>query len=790
VSAPPGRLIAEHALPDFAITQFVVKVHSRCDLACDHCYVYEHADQSWRDRPVAMAGQTVARAAERIAEHAKRHGLSGVRVILHGGEPLLLGPRRMDETLRILRTVLAPAAEIDLRLHTNGVQLSAEFCEVFDRHGVKVGVSLDGGRRANDLHRRFANGRSSHDHVLNGLSLLRKQEYRHLYAGILCTIDVRNDPISVYEMLLREEPPELDFLLPHATWTSPPARYQDKPAEYGDWLVAVYERWLADGRPVPIRMFTSLEHTAHGGRSLTEALGAEVVDLVVIETDGTYEQVDSLKIAYPGAPETGFNVFEHTVDTATGHAGFAARSSGIEGLSGTCRACPVVRRCRGGFYPHRYSQQNGFDNPSVYCEDLRTLVEKIPGREESVPTFGPTLPDGMPEGFARDLIEGIDAPESLESLAALQNWINRVVVVQAAQAAAPREPAAERAWDALVRIEERSAHAVSRVFDHPHLRVWAAGLPAADAAKQDQDWGPLEAMAISAAAYGGLTEHLTMRPRDGEFYFPGVGTLSAPAATSAVVTTALDGLVVEADDGRVYEVDLAAPDRVDRNWRPLPRLEAEGVSMTLDDSDPYRDCYGWPAAGRLEPDEVVAWRSAFAESVAFLDEHLPHHAASLRALLRTIVPLSADPDGRARSASTWNVFGSAGIARPDTPDTLALLLVHELQHIKLNGLLDFIELYDRRDRTLYYAPWRDEKRPLRQFLHGTLAHIAVTEYWHVQTRIRPAGAGLDAARDKFATWRVHTGNAIATLLGSGKLTEEGRLLVERAGDSLSRMPSP
>jgi hypothetical protein len=27
--------------PLIPIDQFVVKVHSRCDLACDHCYVYE-----------------------------------------------------------------------------------------------------------------------------------------------------------------------------------------------------------------------------------------------------------------------------------------------------------------------------------------------------------------------------------------------------------------------------------------------------------------------------------------------------------------------------------------------------------------------------------------------------------------------------------------------------------------------------------------------------------------------------------------------------------------------------
>ena len=34
--------------PLVPLSQIVLKIHSRCDLACDHCYVYEAADQSWR----------------------------------------------------------------------------------------------------------------------------------------------------------------------------------------------------------------------------------------------------------------------------------------------------------------------------------------------------------------------------------------------------------------------------------------------------------------------------------------------------------------------------------------------------------------------------------------------------------------------------------------------------------------------------------------------------------------------------------------------------------------------
>lgn len=49
--------------PPVPLSQFVLKVYSRCDLACDHCYVYEPADRSWRGRPMVNSDQVAAQAA-------------------------------------------------------------------------------------------------------------------------------------------------------------------------------------------------------------------------------------------------------------------------------------------------------------------------------------------------------------------------------------------------------------------------------------------------------------------------------------------------------------------------------------------------------------------------------------------------------------------------------------------------------------------------------------------------------------------------------------------------------
>src|ERR1700735_3764422 len=111
-----------------SVSQYVLKVHSRCDLACDHCYVYQHADQSWREKPKTLAAATARQTAKRIAEHATTHRLTDVHVVLHGGEPLLLGAAGLGRLLNVLRSQIEPATRLNLRIQTNGVLLDEELC--------------------------------------------------------------------------------------------------------------------------------------------------------------------------------------------------------------------------------------------------------------------------------------------------------------------------------------------------------------------------------------------------------------------------------------------------------------------------------------------------------------------------------------------------------------------------------------------------------------------------------------------------------------------------------------
>lgn len=58
-----------------------------------------------------------------------------------------------------------------------------------------------------DRHRQYQGGRGSYAAVSRALQLLMRSPYRKLYSGLLCTVDLDNDPIAVYEALLEFYPP-------------------------------------------------------------------------------------------------------------------------------------------------------------------------------------------------------------------------------------------------------------------------------------------------------------------------------------------------------------------------------------------------------------------------------------------------------------------------------------------------------------------------------------------------------------------------------------------------------
>jgi uncharacterized protein len=372
-----ARLVAGGWRPT-PFTEFVLKVAQRCNLACRYCFVYTKADQSWRTRPPQMPGAVLRSAAARIGEHVAAHGLEQITVVLHGGEPLLLGAARLAEMVGVVRAAVPATCVVHAVVQTNAVLLDEGSLDVLLAAGVRVGVSIDGDAATHDRHRPFHHGGGSHAAALSAVRLLAAPDRRAAFAGVLCTVDPHSDPVACYEQLSATCPPMIDFLLPHATWDEPPAG--DGNAAYGRWLSRVFDVWCRGPGVVRVRLFDDILLQLVGGMGASEQVGLAPVAVVVVESDGAIEQVDSLKAAYEGAAATGRHVHTDPFDAVLHHPGVIARQIGVDALHAACRSCPVGRVCGGGHYVHRFDSRTGFRNPSVYCADLLYLIKHVRDR--------------------------------------------------------------------------------------------------------------------------------------------------------------------------------------------------------------------------------------------------------------------------------------------------------------------------------------------------------------------------------------------------------------------------
>jgi uncharacterized protein len=372
-----GALIADGWRPA-PFREFVLKIHSRCDLSCDYCYMYKMADQSWLARPRQMSPAIAEQTAARIGEHVRGHALSEISLVLHGGEPLLAKPDFISYLVAAVRSAVGRQVTVHASVQTNGIRLDDEYLALFNRFDIHVGVSLDGDSDGQDRHRRFASSRGSHTAVTAGLRRLTEETYRHLFSGLLCVIDLHNDPLETYQALLAFGPPNVDFLLPHGTWEKPPpGRITDRPeTPYAEWLITIFDHWYR-APATQVRLFAEIMRLLLGRPSDSEAVGLAPVSFLVIETDGAIEQVDTLKAAFHEASKTGLHVTRDSFDDALLRPEIAALQLGYRALSAQCQGCRIRGVCGGGLYAHRYRPGTGFANPSVYCPDLMRLIDHI-----------------------------------------------------------------------------------------------------------------------------------------------------------------------------------------------------------------------------------------------------------------------------------------------------------------------------------------------------------------------------------------------------------------------------
>ena len=347
--------------------EVVLKITERCNLNCDYCYFFNAGDDSYKGHSAFISNDTVALLVQRLRQFSREYKLQRIAIHLHGGEPLLIPKAQFDGICEEIRSNLAPVVDLSMTIQTNGMLIDLEWIEIFNRHGLQVGVSLDGAQAHNDAHRLDHHGRSSYDATVRGLALC--QEHLHQPPTILAVIGEEFDPGKIYEHFRNDLNTEhLDFLLPHQNHDN----FCGDAEAYGEFLIKVFDMMVNDEESVSVRFIDHFLARIYGQGNFLFGNGREGSEylLITVSSDGGVGPDDTLRSTkywsgyeYRDLKSSSleeiiqdplFHEFEHFKKTP----------------ASACSDCCWRDVCGSGQPVHRYASSNGFDNPSVYCQGL------------------------------------------------------------------------------------------------------------------------------------------------------------------------------------------------------------------------------------------------------------------------------------------------------------------------------------------------------------------------------------------------------------------------------------
>jgi uncharacterized protein len=354
---------------DQPISQLLVKVASRCNIECSYCYWFR--DAAVYDKPKLMGVDVLHRLLQRIEEHVANHSLVEFPIILHGGEPLLWGIENFHLIAEACEAISSrTGCDIPIAVTTNGVLIDEQWLNCFETRNISVAISLDGPASIHDAHRRTFQGTGTHAAVERAARMLVS---RDIGVTALAVCNPACSPERYVEFFAACGIANYDIMIPDAT-------VDEKPPSIAAFYQGLFDLWLKANRSKPtanIRIISDMITALLGNNSPTEGVGHKPVELCTVMTDGSVEAHDVLRIAGNGFTQTMFNIFEHPIDEVRNEPRWKAARDASINLCETCRQCKFMNACGGGYLPHRFSKTNGYDNPSVYCDDLYSMFENM-----------------------------------------------------------------------------------------------------------------------------------------------------------------------------------------------------------------------------------------------------------------------------------------------------------------------------------------------------------------------------------------------------------------------------
>ncbi|WP_160349802.1 radical SAM protein [Bordetella sp. 15P40C-2] len=363
--------------------EIILKVAERCNLNCTYCYFFNKENRDYENNPALISIETIKKTVL-FLRSAGDLSDTVFQIDIHGGEPLLLGPKRFAEMVGTIKEGLREAREVNFTVQTNAVLLNRTWIDVLAQHRVHVGISVDGPKKKHDENRIDRRGRGTYDRMVPNIHAVRDAVAHGTLPsfGAICVLSPDTDARATYDCLTHELGfSRIRFLFPDDTHDSVNREDLDQYARIAGEL---FDCWEKDDRKiVRVQIFNQ----ALQALLAREDESHEAVDTFLsssgmaftISSSGDLGHDDTLRNVVPALFRSGMNVADVGFSEFCDWYNRTNVALAPRAPVATCASCPWSKVCRQVTKADTalHWMKNGIvDSPSIYCSALKTIYMK------------------------------------------------------------------------------------------------------------------------------------------------------------------------------------------------------------------------------------------------------------------------------------------------------------------------------------------------------------------------------------------------------------------------------
>ena len=355
---------------------------SDCNLDCKYCFYKNRASE---------IGQGKQRMSDEVLERLikdymlLRFPLAGFA--WQGGEPTLMGIDFYKRAVELQKKYGSPGQEVGNSLQTNAILLDDDWCKFLHDSNFLVGISIDGPKELHDYYRlarakpwtgpnppSAGSGAGSFDKVMRALENCKKYKVEFNTLTLLNNRNVER-PDQLFDFLIGNGVKFLQFIpcVEVDSATGKVADFSITPAQYGDFLCRLFDRWYEYGpTKLSIRDFDSILSYYVAGRHTICTFDKQCSQYIVIEHSG-----DAFTCDFFVEPKWRLgNIFETPIDKLAAGSKKRKFARAKQNLCNKCLVCRHLAICRGGCMKDRAPfDRDNFGKESYFCESYKRFFD-------------------------------------------------------------------------------------------------------------------------------------------------------------------------------------------------------------------------------------------------------------------------------------------------------------------------------------------------------------------------------------------------------------------------------